>query len=340
MSELIIKLNDQKMIDLTTTYMGLSLQSPVIVGSSGLTKKLENLEKIDKKGAGAVVLKSLFEEQIKLEIRKVFSYDEVQSAYTEADDYIRNYARAHTLNEYLHLIHEAKKRINIPVIASINCVSAEEWPAFAKEIEAAGADALELNVFILPSDTETEGLAYEQVYFEIIEKVKKLVNIPVALKISYYFSGLAGIAKKLSWTGIKGLVLFNRFFNPDIDIDNFKINASNLYSRPEEISTSLRWIAILAGKVQCDLCASTGVHDGKGVIKQVLAGANAVQVCSVLYKNGFDHLDVMHGEMRDWMQKHDFTNLEQFRGLMSHKKSESPAAYHRVQFMKHFAGIE
>jgi dihydroorotate dehydrogenase (fumarate) len=328
------------MNDLTTTYMGLSLRSPVIVGSSGLTRNIQNLEKIDSKGAGAVVLKSLFEEQIKLEIRKVFSYDDVQSAYTEADDYIRNYARAHTLNEYLDLIHEAKKRLSIPVIASINCVSAEEWPAFAKEIEAAGADALELNVFLLPADTETEGVAYEKVYFDIIENVKKLINIPVALKISSHFSGMAEMAKKLSWTGIHGLVLFNRFFNPDIDIDNFKITASNLYSTPEEISTSLRWIAILAGKVQCDLCASTGVHDGKGVVKQILAGANAVQVCSVLYKNGFDQLDLIHREIHEWMTKHDFSSIDQFRGKMSHKKSQSAAAYHRVQFMKHFAGID
>lgn len=328
------------MKDLTTSYMGLTLRSPVIVGSSGLTRSLENLEKIDRKGAGAVVLKSLFEEQIKLEIRKVFSYDDVQSAYTEADDYIRNYARAHTLSEYLHLIQEAKKRISIPVIASINCVSGEEWPAFAKEIEAAGADALELNVFLLPADINTEGKDYEKVYFEIIENVKKQLKIPVALKISSHFSGLAEMVKKLSWTGIKGLVLFNRFFNPDIDIDHFRISASNLYSKPEEITTSLRWIAILAGKIQCDLCASTGVHDGKGVVKQILAGADAVQVCSVLYKNGFDHLDLIHEEINDWMAKHGYDKLDQFRGIMSHKKAESPAAYHRVQFMKHFAGID
>lgn len=328
------------MKDLTTSYMGLSLRSPVIVGSSGLTRSLENLEKIERKGAGAVVLKSLFEEQIKFEIRKVFSYDDVQSAYTEADDYIRNYARAHTLDEYLHLIQEAKKRISIPVIASINCVSGDEWPAFAKEIEAAGADALELNVFLIPADHNIEGKDYEKVYFEIIENVKKQLSIPIALKISSHFSGLADMIKKLSWTDIKGLVLFNRFFNPDIDIEQFRITASNLYSKPEEITTSLRWIAIMAGKTHCDLCASTGVHDGSGVVKQILAGANAVQICSALYKNGFDHLEVIHSDMHDWMSKHGYENPDQFRGIMSQKKVDSPAAYHRVQFMKHFAGID
>ena len=328
------------MSDLSTTYMGLNLRSPVIVGSSGLTRNIENLEEIERRGAGAVVLKSLFEEQIRFEIQKVFSYDEVQAAYTEADDYIRNYARTHTVNEYLELIQEAKKRLSIPVIASINCVSSKEWTAFAKEIEQAGADALELNVFLLPADIDNNPEDYNRIYFDIVEKVKQQVNIPISLKISSYFTDLAHMIKKLSWTGIKGIVLFNRFFNPDIDLEKFKITASNLYSRPEEISTSLRWVAMMSGKVQCDICASTGVHDGKGVAKQIIAGANAVQVCSVLYKKGLEHLDVIHKELKEWMEKNQMKSIKDFRGKMSHKASENPAAYHRVQFMKHFAGIE
>lgn len=328
------------MIDLGTSYMGLNLKSPVIVGSSGLTKNIANLEKIEKFGAGAVVLKSLFEEQIRHEIHKVFSHDDMQHAYTEAEDYIKNYARAHTLHEYLDFIQEAKKRVSIPVIASINCVSGEEWPAFAREIEAAGADALELNVFLLPADVGQEGSAYEKVYFDVIENVKKQINIPIALKVSSHFSGLASMLKKLSWTGIQGLVLFNRFFNPDIDPDKRKVVPSNLYSSPEEISTSLRWIAIMAGKVQCDLCASTGVHNGLGVIKQIMAGAQAVQVCSVLYRNGLSYLETIHQEMKEWMEKNKYETLKPFAGSMSHLNADSPVAYHRVQFMKHFAGID
>lgn len=328
------------MIDLSTTYMGLELKSPVIVGSSGLTKDVASLEKIEKFGAGAVVLKSLFEEQIRHEIHKVFSHEDMQHAYTEAEDYIKNYARAHTLHEYLDFIQEAKKRVSMPVIASINCVSGTEWPAFAKEIEAAGADALELNVFLLPADVGQEGSAYEKVYFDVIENVKKQISIPIALKVSSHFSGLASMLKKLSWTGIQGLVLFNRFFNPDIDVDKRQVVPSNLYSSPEEISTSLRWIAIMAGKVQCDLCASTGVHNGKGVIKQIMAGAQAVQVCSVLYKNGLSYLEPIHQEIKEWMEKNQYQKLEQFSGKMSHLNADSPAAYHRVQFMKHFAGID
>lgn len=328
------------MTDLSTTYLGLSLRSPVIVGSSGLTRTLVNLEQIERNGAGAVVLKSLFEEQIKFEIRKVFSYDDIQNAYTEAEDYIRHYARSQTIGEYLQLIQDAKQRLSIPVIASINCVSASEWPAFASEIQKAGADALELNVFVLPADVDASGESYEQIYFDIIEQVKKQISIPVALKISYHFSGLGQMVKKLSWTGIQGLVLFNRFFNPDIDTDRLRIVPSGIYSRPEEISIPLRWIGILSHQVHCDLCASTGVHDGLGVAKQLLAGAKAVQVCSTLYKNGLDYLGVMHQDLKNWMQKNQYEKIDDFAGKLSMKMADNPVAYHRVQFMKHFAGIE
>lgn len=328
------------MADLSTNYMGLQLKNPVIVGSSGLTRSLDNLMVIEDKGAGAVVLKSLFEEQIKFEVRKIFSYDEAQSAYTEADDYIRNYSRAQTIEQYLNLLQQAKSKVGIPLIASINCISANEWPAFAKEIEKAGADALELNVFTIPADIEKQGEEYEKTYFEIVEAVKKEIDIPVSLKISYHFSGLAEMIKRLSWTGVKGLVLFNRFFNPDIDLEKFTIKPGNLYSTPEEITTSLRWIAIMADRVQADLCASTGVHDGLGVVKQVLAGAKAVQICSTLYKHGFDQIPLIVQELKYWMEKNNFEKITDFRGKLSHKKSENPAALQRVQFMKHFAGIE
>ncbi len=328
------------MTDLSTTYMGLQLSSPLIVGSSGLTKNVKNLEVFEQNGAGAVVLKSLFEEQIKFEVRKVFSYEESQSAYTEAEDYIRNYAREHTLDEYLNLIQDAKKKLSIPVIASINCTSAQEWPAFARNIEKAGADALELNVFLLPADTSQNAADYEKRYFEIVENVKKEISIPISLKISYYFSGLAGMIKQLSWTGVQGIVLFNRFFNPDIDINKQTIKASNLYSDPSEISNSLRWIAVLSDNVQTDLCASTGIHDSEGVVKQLMAGAKAVQICSALYIHGADYLGTIHKGLIDWMEKNGHKNISDFQGAMSQKMSRNPAAYLRVQFMKHFAGVE
>lgn len=333
-------LNYSDMIDLSTTYMGLQLRNPLIVGSSGLTRTLDNLVTIEEKGAGAVVLKSLFEEQIKQDVKKVFSHEDMQNAYTEADDYIRNYSRDKTVDEYLNLIQRAKSKISIPVMASINCISATEWISFARDIENAGADGLELNVFLLPADIEKSGEDYEKVYFDIVEGVLKEVNIPVALKVSYHFSGMAELLKKLSWTDIKGLVLFNRFFNPDIDVDKFAIKPGNLYSTPQEISTPLRWVGILAERVQADLCASTGVHDGSGVVKQLLAGAKAAQVCSALYKNGFDKISSIISELQAWMDKNSFESVDDFRGKLSHKKTDNPVVFQRVQFMKHFSGIE
>ncbi|MFO8066020.1 MAG: dihydroorotate dehydrogenase-like protein [Bacteroidales bacterium] len=328
------------MIDLSTNYLGLKLRNPLIAGSSGLTSTVENLKKIEEKGAGAVVLKSLFEEQISYEIHKSFAHDEMHSAYTEAEDYIKNYAHTHKLNEYLDFVSAAKKSIKIPVIASINCVTASEWTSFARKIQDAGADAIELNVFVLPADPNKTGLNNENIYFDIVEKVKKEVTIPISLKVSYYFSELAQMMKKLSWTGIQGIVMFNRFYSPDIDIDELKIKPASVYSNPEEISIPLRWIALLRDEIKIDLCSSTGVYDGTGVVKMLLAGANAVQVCSTLYQNGFDQIEQINNQLIEWMKKHDFNKISDFAGKMSFKKATNPAAYQRVQFMKHFSGIE
>ncbi len=328
------------MVNLDTTYMGLRLKNPLIVGSSGLTNSVENIIEIEKHGAAAVVLKSLFEEQIIYAAHKTYMQDEMANIYPEADDYIRHYTRENDVNKYLTLIKEAKEKVKIPIIASINCISGAEWLSFAKSIEDAGADGLELNVFVLPSDPEKSGGQNEAVYFDIVNKVLKTVNIPVALKISYYFSSLAQMVTKLSWTGIKGLVLFNRFFSPDIDIENFEVKTSNVFSTPSDLALSLRWIAMMSSHVKCDLAASTGVHSGKALIKQLLAGANAVQVASVLYKKGFKEIESMIEELGSWMERKNFTNIDQFRGKMSIDQAKNPAAYERVQFMKHFSGIE
>lgn len=328
------------MVNLGTTYMGLKLKNPLIVGSSGLTNSVENIIEIEKNGAAAVVLKSLFEEQIIYAAHKTMMQDEVANAYPEADDYIRHYTRENDVSKYLTLIKQAKESVNIPVIASINCISGTEWISFAKYIEEAGADALELNVFVLPSDPEKSSEQNEAVYFDVVKEVLKVVNIPVALKISYYFSSLAQTVTKLSWTGIKGLVLFNRFFSPDIDIENFEIKTSNVFSTPSDLAISLRWIAMMSTHVKCDLAASTGVHSGKAMIKELLAGAKAVQVASVLYKKGFREIGSMIEELTGWMERKNFTSVDQFTGKMSIEEAKNPAAFERVQFMKHFSGIE
>lgn len=328
------------MANIQTTYMGLTLGSPVIIGSSGLTSSIDNIIEFERRGAGAVVLKSLFEEQIRYEAAHAVSNHIESNYYPEAQDYIANYSHNHRVDEYLQLIRKAKEKVSIPIIASINCVTADEWVSFAAKIEEAGADALELNIFILPSDPAMGAEQNEKRYFSILEEVKKQVKIPVALKISYYFSGLAKMALKLSWAGANGIVLFNRFYSPDINIDTMKVVPTNVFSTPAEISTSLRWVAMLSDRLYCDVCASTGVHNSEGLIKQLLAGAKAVQVASTLYKNGFERINEMNDGLKTWMEKQGFEKTEDFIGKMSFKKAENPAAYERVQFMKHFAGIE
>ncbi|MCP4551645.1 MAG: dihydroorotate dehydrogenase-like protein [Bacteroidetes bacterium] len=328
------------MANLTTKYMGFELKNPIIVGSSGLTNSVENVIEIEKNGAAAVVLKSLFEEQIMQQVSKTISEDVHSNAYPEAMDYISNYSKDFSLENYLNLIKDCKKAVSIPIIASINCVSSTEWTNFASKIEDAGADGLELNVFILPSDPRLSGESNEKIYFDIIKKIQKTVSIPIAVKISYYFSGLAKTALNLSWTGISGLVLFNRFFSPEIDINTFEIKPTHVFSTPEEISISLRWVAMLSSKLHCGIAASTGVHSGEGLIKQLLAGAKAVQLSSVLYKNGFGEIKAMLSELEQWMRKHKFATIDEFNGRMSVKEADNPAAYERVQFMKYFSGIE
>lgn len=328
------------MADLSTSYMGFDLKNPIIVGSSGLTNSVSNIIEIEKNGAAAVVLKSLFEEQINHTISHTMSSNDNNYFYPEADDYISNYTRHKDVDNYLKLIRDAKAAVKIPVIASINCISASDWISFAKSIQDAGADGIELNIFILPSDPKNDAARNENEYFEIIQSIRKQVSIPIAVKISYYFSGLANTALKLSWTGINGMVLFNRFFSPDIDIDNLKVTATNVFSHPDELSISLRWVAMLSSRLHCDIAASTGIHSGAAVIKQLLAGARATQVVSVLYKNGFGHITTMLNELEAWMDKHNFSSLKDFNGRMSIKEIENPAAFERVQFMKHFSGIE
>jgi len=328
------------MADLSTTYMGFRLKNPIIAGSSGLNKSVENLQNLEKHGAAAIVLKSLFEEQIMHKISNVLNGESQAFSYTEANDYISNYTREKDVSDYLQLIETGKAAVNVPIIASVNCVSASEWTTFAKKIENAGADGLELNIFILPSDPKRDGLQNEQVYFDIVTEVMRQVSIPVAVKISYYFSGLAKTALKLSWTGIAGMVLFNRFFSPDIDIDKFEVVSTHVFSTKDELSTSLRWVAMLSDRLHCDIAASTGIHDGTAVVKQLLAGAKAVQIASVLYKHGFGAIGEMTNFLSNWMDKHDLKTTNEFIGRLSVKKAENPAAYERVQFMKHFAGIE
>ena len=328
------------MINLESQYMGLKLRNPIIAGSSGLTNSVENIIELEKNGAGAVVLKSLFEEQIHHNASHTLMQDETANLYPEAEDYIRNYTEQNDVSKYLRLIEQAKSSVAIPVIASVNCISREAWMDYAVQMESAGADALELNIAVLPSDPGRDSSINEKVYFDIAREITKKLHIPVSLKLSYYFSGLAKTMINLSWTGIKGLVLFNRFYSPDIDIEHEEIKSSFVFSHPAEIALSLRWVAMLSPLVKCDIASSTGVHDGNGVIKQLLAGAHAVQIASVLYQKGFQEIGSMLEKLESWMDRHNYRTIEDFRGKLSIANTENPAAYERIQFMKHFSGIE
>jgi len=327
------------MKDLSTTYLGLQLRNPLIVGSCGLTNSIDKISEFADNNVGAVVLKSLFEEQILAERdQNVASYN---MDYPDAFDYVHQYTRDNAVDDYLALIRQAKQKTDIPVIASINCISSNEWVSFAKSVESEGADAIEINISLLPSDLHKKSNDYEKVYFDVLEKVGNLISIPIALKMSKYSSSLANLVARLSWTGrVAGFVLFNRYYRPDFDIENLSVQSAQVFSTPEEISTSLRWIALLSARVDRDFAASTGVHDSAGVIKQLLAGATAVQVVSALYKNGAPYIQTLISGVEEWMERHSFEKIDDFRGKLGYQDEKDSSALQRIQYMKYFAGIE
>jgi dihydroorotate dehydrogenase (fumarate) len=325
------------MINLSTNYLGLSLVSPLIVSSCGLTGSADKIKRFAELGAGAVVLKSLFEEQIRHE-----AGSQIQASdYPEAYDYISRYVKSNSLEEYIKLIESAKKAVNIPIIASLNCISASEWISFAKSIESAGADALELNVYFLASEKDVAAEKIENLYYELLRKIREVVNIPLSVKIGYQFSNLAATVNNFYLRGAKGVVLFNRFYEPDLDIEAMKIVPSEVLSSPADIRQSLRWVGILSDKVErIDIAASTGIHDGKAVVKQILAGAKAVQVCSVLYKQGEKQIAVILDDLKLWMTRKNYSTLDEFRGKLNYSHIADPATYERSQFMRYFSDFQ
>ena len=330
------------MINLSTSFAGLKLKNPIIVGSSGLTNSTSDIKELEASGAAAVVLKSLFEEEIIREMQSTYSsmssegyiYPETLDFYEYLD------TQEEVTTKYLDLIASAKQAVSIPVIASINCITSSQWTYFPKQIENSGADALELNIFILPGDLNRSAQENEKIYYDIIHEVLKHVKIPVIVKLSFYFSNLASFLQDISKTGIKGLVLFNRFYNPDFDLNTLEVTSGAVLSNPSDLFLSLRWIAIMAERVGCDLAASTGVHDGQALIKQLLAGAHAVEIASTLYKKGNAQIGEMLKEVEEWMKIKGYASINEYRGKLSQAKSDNPAAYERVQFMKYFRGYQ
>jgi dihydroorotate dehydrogenase (fumarate) len=326
------------MPNLQTKYMGLSLNNPIIAGSSGLTKSLEKIQQCEEAGAGAVVLKSLFEEVL---AEEDWGFGDAAASHPEAYDYMRAELKLqYGPNDYCDLISDAKKQVKIPLIASINCVSAKWWTDFAKKIEAAGADAIELNVFTTATDTDIDSPVLEKLYYDILEEVKSKVNIPVAMKIGMYFTALPSFVSQLGKRGLDALVLFNRFTEPDIDINKLELKTTFSFSSENEINRLLRWIAILSGKMGYNLSATGGIHNAEGIIKILLAGATTVQLTSALYREGVSKIKEMENYIRAWMTKHDFESIDQFRGMLNFANTANPELFLRTQFMEKIRGFE
>jgi dihydroorotate dehydrogenase (fumarate) len=324
-------------MNLITSYLGLELNNPLIASSSRLTGDMRTIVQCAENGIGAVVLKSLFEEQIMLEAEwktRTGSASDYYYWFSEAKEKIVGLSQEEGLDRYLKFLEGVKKYIDIPVISSINCTTSEDWPKFAKMIKQAGADAIELNIAVFPFNAAMGCVEIEQIYIDILRKVKEEVDIPVSIKLGYYFTNLCAVAKKLVSEGVDGLVLFNRYFRPDIDIETMKVTSENHFSSPEEIYIPMRWIALMKGNdIGCDIAASTGVHDYKGIIKQILVGADAVQLCSTLFLNGIPYIKTLLEDMTRWMEKYRFETIADFRGR-SLEKQTMDASFERIQFMK------
>lgn len=327
------------MANLETSYLGLKLKNPLVAASSGITNSIEKIRRLEQAGIGAVVLKSVFEEQISNEVTNLLMQDSQNTGYPEAEDYIRNYLHNNSVSRHITLIEEARKAVDIPVIASINCYSSEEWTSFAKDFQEAGASALELNIFHVPVSRKEAPDSIELLYLEVLEKVKKVVSVPVSVKIGMYHSNIPGMVDKLAAGGAEGVVMFNRFYEPDIDLEKLELSASDIFSSPVEFRHTLRWVGLVSSQVRnIDIAASTGIHDGSAVVKQLLAGAQVAQLCSTLYLNGNKIIPSIIADLDAFMRKWNFNNLDEFRGRLSYKKIPDPMLYERAQFMKYFSG--
>ncbi len=324
-------------MDITTNYLGLQLRSPLIVGAAApLTEDLDHLQRMEDAGAAAVVLHSLFEEQLRQERLELHHHLEYGTeSFAEALSYFPEPEVFHVdASEYLQHISLAKKMVNIPIIASLNGSTLGGWTHYAQELEAAGADALELNIYNIPTNMEMSGEQIEQSYISIMQAVKSEVNIPVAIKLSPFFSNMANMAKKLVEAGVNGLVLFNRFYQPDINIEELEVASNVLLSTPQAMRLPLRWIGILYGRLEVDLAATSGVQKGQDVIKLLMAGANVTQIVSVVLRHGINHIKVIETEIINWMEEHEYESITQMRGSMSQINCPDESAFERAQYMK------
>ena len=323
-------------MDLSTTYLGLSLKNPIVPSASPLSHSLDGIKRLEDSGAAAIVMYSLFEEQIEhesAELEHYLSYGtesfaEALTYFPESDDYNLG------PEEYVELLHKAKQSLGIPVIGSLNGISTGGWVRFAAKIEEAGADAIELNVYYIPTDPKLTGSDVEERYLDVLRAVKQAVKIPVAMKLSPFFSSMAGMAHRLDAAGVDGLVLFNRFYQPDIDLELLEVTPNVILSTPQALRLPIRWIAILHGRIKANLAATSGIHTTRDVLKMLMAGADVTMMCSELLKNGPGRIKEVLAELDQWMVEHEYTSVKQMKGSMSQKSIADPAAFERANYMK------
>ena len=324
-------------MDLRTTYMGMTLRNPLVVSACGpLSEDIGNIKRAEDAGAGAVVLYSLFEEQLHLESRELDHYlTQGTDSFAEALSYFPEPEQFHLGPEgYLNHIHSAKQAVGIPIIASLNGTTAGGWTKFAKQIEQAGADALELNIYYIPTDTKLSGAEVEQTYVDIVKAVKGVVAIPVAVKLSPFFNNMANIAKRLDDAGADALVLFNRFYQPDIDLEELAVQPSVILSTPQALRLPMRWIAILFGRIDADLAATSGIHHAPDALKLLMAGADVTMLCSTLLARGIDYIRTIETEMGHWMEEHWYESVHQLKGSLSQMRCPDPSTFERAQYMR------
>jgi len=327
-------------MDLETTYLTLRLRSPLVPSASPLAQEISNLRQMEDAGAGAVVLHSLFEEQIEQESRTLWHYmTQGRESYAESLSYFPEPREfRHGPDEYLEHVRRAKAAVGIPVIASLNGSTPGGWIACARTMQEAGADALEVNLYEIPGDLDTTAHDVEQRHLEVVAEVRRTIAIPLAVKIGPYFSAPAGMAARLRRAGADGLVLFNRFYQPDIDLADLEVRPGIHLSTPDELLLRLRWIAILHGRLPLSLAATGGVHGHEDVLKALLVGADAAMLCSALLRRGIGHLAAVRADLVRWMEEREYASVEQLKGSMSQRSCHDPTAFERASYMKALTG--
>jgi dihydroorotate dehydrogenase (fumarate) len=323
-------------MDLSTQYLGLNLRTPLVPSASPLSEDVDNLKRMEDAGAAAVVLHSLFEEQIRQERNELLAnLTRGTESCAEALTYFPEPASFHPDPElYLDLIRQAKEQVRIPIIASLNGSTPGNWTRYARLIQEAGADALELNIYWIPTDPSLTGEEVEKKYVEIVRAVKSQVTIPLAVKLSPFFTSFANVAAQLVGAGARGLVLFNRFYQPDIDPETLEIRPNVLHSTPMASRLPLRWIALLHGRINANLAATGGIHRSSDVVRMLMAGADVTMLCSALMRHGIGHLHTVETDLKEWLEQHDYKSVAQLKGSVSQKNCPDPAAFERAQYMR------